>query len=267
MNFMIRWSLILVFATSVALAQDAPALSKAQMAASAKDQVISMPMPGELFAALGKVTKPDWSAFVRKPIPTNFTNRHQIAMNLGGLIADGYLAIEATDGQQVKNIARDVRTLANALGVGQDLLNRGNSISEFATNNQWDALKEELEAAQNEVIAAMLAHDDQGLVTFVSLGGWARGTEVITAQIAKHYSAGAARILRQPGIARIFVNNLGAMPAKVTDNPVIKRVRLTLFEIHKAVEFPGEHTPTADDVRKLNALAATMVKDIATKDL
>ena len=264
---MIRWSLIAFFAANMALAQDAPALSKEQLADSAQDQVISMPMPGELFAALGKFAKPDWTAFARKPIPTNFTSRHQIAMNLGGLIADGYLAVEAMDGQQVKNIARDVRTLANALGVGQDLLNRGTSISEFATNNQWDALKEELEAAQNEVIASMLAHNDQDLVTFVALGGWARGTEVITAHIAKHYSADAARILRQPGIARAFVNKLASMPAKATDNPVVKRVRLSLFEIHKAVAFSGEYTPTAEDVQKIHELAATMIKDITTKDL
>jgi hypothetical protein len=187
-------------------------------------------------------------------------------MNLGGLIADGYLAVEAMDGQQVKNVARDVKTLANALGVGQELLNRGNSISEFAAAGQWDALKEELEAAQDEVIASMVAHNDQNLVIFVGLGGWARGTEVVTSHIAKHYTPEAARILRQPGIARSFVNKLGAMPEKVTDNPVVKKVRLTLFEIHKAVAFSAEKIPTLEEVEALNTLATTMVKDISTKD-
>ena len=263
---MIRWSFILVLAAAAALAQEPPALSKEQIAAAAKEQAISMPMPGELFAALGKYAKPDWSSFFRKPIPTNFTSRQQIAMNLGGLIADGYLAVEALDGQQVKNVARDVRTLASALGVAQDIINRGSSITEFATAGRWDALKEELEAAQHEVVAAMVAHTDQDLITFVALGGWARGTEVVTAHIAKNYSAEAARILRQPGIARTFVNRLAAMPEKSTDNPVVKRVRLTLFEIHKAVAFPIEQTPTAEDVQKLQTLAATMIKDITTKE-
>lgn len=264
---MIRWSSILVLAASAAIAQEPPlALTKEQLADYAKEQVVSMPMPGEIFAALGKVALPDWAAFARKPIPTNFTSRQQIAMNLGGLIADGYLAVEATDGQQVKNIARDLRTLANALGAGQSLLHRGNSISEFAANNQWDTLKEELEAAQNEVVAAMVAHDDQDLVTFVALGSWARGTEVITAHIAAHYSADAARILRQPGIVRVFVTRLGAMPQKATDNPTVKRVRLALFEIEKAVAFPSEYTPAAEDVQKLHELATAMVKNIVTKD-
>ena len=265
---MIRWSLILVLAAAAVVAQEPrTSLTKEQILGASKDRAISMPMPGELFAALGKFAKPDWSAFFRKPIPMNFTSRQQIAMNLGGLIADGYLAVEAMDGQQVKNIARDVRALASALGVAQNLVNRGNSLTEFAASNQWDALKEELEAAQNEVVAAMMAHNDQELVTFVALGGWARGTEVITAHIAKNYSAESARILRQPGIARTFIEKLGAMPEKITDNPVVKRVRLTLFEVHKSVAFPEGETPTVEAVQKLNALAMTMVKDISTKDL
>ena len=265
---MSRWSLILVFAALTAAAQEPPpSLTKEQMAAAEKDQAISIPMPGELFAALGKTTKPDWVAYYRKPIPTNFTSRQQIAMNLGGLIADGYLAVEATDGQQVKNIARDVKTLANALGVGQDLLNRGNSISEFAQNNQWDALKEELEAAQNEVLISMKEHNDQDLVTFVALGGWARGTEVVTTHIAKNYTSDSARILRQPGIAKTFVNKLAAMPERATDNPLVKRVRLTLFEIEKAVAIPADESLSAEAAQSLQSLAATMVKDMALKDL
>lgn len=265
---MLRWSLILVLAALTAVAQEPPpSLTKEQMAAAEKDQVISIPMPGELFAALGKSAKPDWAAYFRKPIPTNFTSRQQIAMNLGGLIADGYLAVEAQDGQQVKNVARDVKTLANALGVGQDLLNRGNSISDFAENNQWDALKEELEATQNEVLTSMKEHNDQNLVTFVALGGWARGTEVVTTHIAKNYSAESARILRQPGIAKTFVNKLAAMPEKSTENPLVKRVRLTLFEIDKAVAFPSDQSLSAEAVQNLQRLAATMVKDITLKDL
>jgi hypothetical protein len=263
-----RWFLIIFLAATTAIAQEPqPALTKEQLAGAMTDHILSYPMPGELFAALGKSAKPDWTSFYREPIPTNFTARQQIAMNLGGLIADGYLAVEATDGQQVKNIARDVRMLANALGVGQNLLNRGNSISEFAANNQWDTLKEELEAAQNEVIAAMSAHDDADLITFVLLGGWARGTEVITSAIEKNYSAATAKIIRQPGIARSFTNKLAGMPEKTRDNPVVKKVRLTLFEIQKAVGGPGDTAPTLEDVQKLHALAKTLVGDISKKEL
>jgi hypothetical protein len=35
--------------------------------------------------------------------------------NLGGLIADGFIAVEAKDGQQVKNIGSDIMKLGKAL--------------------------------------------------------------------------------------------------------------------------------------------------------
>ena len=66
------------------------------------------PTPGELFAPLGKAGKINWAAQYRAPIPTTYGNRAQIALNLGGLIADGFIAVEAKDSQQVKNIGSDI---------------------------------------------------------------------------------------------------------------------------------------------------------------
>jgi hypothetical protein len=189
-------------------AQEVAALSKEELAQVVSGELISLPMPGELFAALGKVSKPDWSAMLRKTPSASFTNRQQIALNLGALIADGYLAVEAKDSQQVKNIAKDIQILAKGLGVQNEILNRGNSIVEFAQNEQWDALKEELEAAQNEVIAAMVAHSDKEYVLLVMLGGWLRGTEVVSNHIALNYSPEGARVLRQPAIVDHFVQKL-----------------------------------------------------------
>jgi len=122
-----------------------------QLAKAVRSDSISIPTPGELFAAVEKPGKTDWSGQYRGPIPVTYRNRAQIALNLGGLIADGFVAVEAKDSQQVKNIGSDIIKLAKALGVSQNLLSRGNSINEFAENNEWDTLQEELEATQNEV--------------------------------------------------------------------------------------------------------------------
>ena len=91
-----------------------------------------------------------------------YRNRAQIALNLGGLIADGFIAVEAQDSQQVKNIGTDIIKLAKALGVSENVLSRGNSINEFAENSEWDALQEELEATQNEVKTSMQSHQRPG---------------------------------------------------------------------------------------------------------
>lgn len=267
---MLRRAFFVLTLSSALWAQEPPAspvpsLSKEELSAAAGDEYLSMPMPEELFAALGKKGRIDWSVFIRNAPTATFTNRQQIALNLGALVADGYLAVEAQDKQQVKNIAKDIRTLAKGLGVEEELVSRGNSIVQFAEAGQWETLMEEIEAAQNDVINAMMSHKDQELVTLVMLGGWLRGTEVVSSYIAKHYQQETARVLRQPFVVDHFVQKLAKMPKKVVDTPLMSAVRLALFDIKKAVTFGTEVTPSEEDVKKLSAIAASIVKEISTK--
>src|SRR6266436_7416939 len=101
-------SATLLLVLSAAFAADVPHLSRDQLAKAVKNDSISIPTPGELFAALEKPGKPNWSGQYRAPMPMTYRNRAQIALNLGGLIADGFIAIEAKDSQQVKNIGSDI---------------------------------------------------------------------------------------------------------------------------------------------------------------
>ena len=165
-------------------------LAPDQMAKAARTDMITIPTSGELFAALQKPSKPNWTGAYRGPIPTSYKSRAQIALNLGGLIADGFIAVEAQDSQQVKNIGSDVIKMAKALGVSQNVLSRGNSINDFAETNQWGSLQEELEATQNEVKNSMQSHSDQDLVILVSIGGWIRGPQVVSGSLA---ASGAQR--------------------------------------------------------------------------
>jgi hypothetical protein len=241
-------------------------LAAEELSTAAKVDVLSIPTPGELMAALNKQGKPDWAAQYRAPIATNYPSRPQMALNLGSLIADGYIAVEAEDAQQVKNIGKDIIALAKPLGVQQSIINRGKSLTEFAENSKWDVLKEELEATQNEVKAAMAEKKDQDLVTLVTIGGWIRGTEVISGYLSKHYSEPGAKLLRQPGIVRFLYEQVDALPEKVRDDPIVKKTRVKLLEIEQAVAFSRAETPDVEAVKKLNELAAGLVKEIAKKD-
>src|SRR5207245_3433164 len=123
-------------------------------------------------------------------------------------IADGFIAVEAQDGQQVKNIGSDIIKMAKALGVSENILSRGNSINEFAENSEWDALQEELEATQNEVKISMQSHKDQDLVILVSVGGWIRGTQVVSAAVLQNYDERAAKVLRQPALVSFIQSKM-----------------------------------------------------------
>lgn len=258
-------AITLVLGVCALIGAESPRLSSDQLAKAIKNDAISIPTPGELFAALSKPGKPNWSGQYRGPIPMTYRNRAQIALNLGGLIADGFVAVEAKDSQQVKNIGADIIKLAKALGVSESLLGRGNSINEFAENDDWDTLLEELEATQNEVKSSMQSHSDQDLVILVSLGGWIRGTQVVSSAILQNYDERTAKVLRQPALVSFMQSKVNDVSVDLRNEPLVKNVSEQLGGMEKLVSFPPGKSPTQDEVRKVNEAAGKMMDVIRTK--
>lgn len=267
MFFRVRMIVLLsLLGAAVAQAADPVPLTPEQMANAIRTDAITIPTPGELFAALSKPGKPNWTAQYREPIPTTYQNRAQIALNLGGLIADGFIAVEAQDTQQVKNIGTDIIKLAKALGVSENVLGRGKSINEFAENNEWSALQEELEATQNEVKASMQSNRDQDFIILVSLGGWVRGTQVVSGSIMKDYNENIAKVLRQPALVSFIQAKVKDMSPELQQEPLVQAVATQLADIQKLVSFPNGGTPTAEEVAKLNAAVTKLIDVIRSKN-
>src|SRR5689334_7007014 len=259
-------AIVLAGTISVAFGEETGHISADQMAKAAMSDTISIPTPGELFAALGKVGKINWAGQYRGPIPVTYSNRAQIALNLGGLIADGFIAVEAKDGQQVKNIGADIIKLAKALGVSEKLLGRGSSINEFAENNEWDTLQEELEATQNEVKTSMQSHADQDLVILVTLGGWIRGTQVVTSAIMQNFDERTAKVLREPALVHFMQSKVSEVSPELRGEPLVKDVTQQLGQIEKLVSFAPDKAPTADDVKKINQAVGKLMTEIESKE-
>ena len=240
-------------------------LAPDQLAKAVRSDSISIPTPGELFAALEKPGKTNWSSQYRGPMSMTYRNRAQIALNLGGLIADGFIAVEAKDSQQVKNIGSDIIKLAKALGVSENLLRRSNSINEFAENDEWDTLQEELEATQNEVKSSMKSHADQDLVILVSLGGWIRGTQVVSGAIMQNYDERSAKVLRQPALVRFMQSKIDEISPELRGEPLVKDVSEQLIGIERLVSFPAGKAPTVEEVRKVNGAVCRVMEEIENK--
>jgi len=259
-------TIVLTGGIIVALGAETGRIPADQLAKAAMSDSFSIPTPGELFSALEKSGKINWAGQYRGPIPVTYRDRAQISLNLGGLIADGFIAVEAKDGQQVKNIGSDIIKLAKALGVSEKLLGRGSSINEFAENNEWDTLQEELEATQNEVKSSMQSHSDQDLVILVTLGGWIRGTQVVTSAILQNYDERSAKVLRQPALVHFMQSKINEISPELRNEPLVKDVSEQLGKIEKLVSFPPGKTPDVEEVRKVNAAVSKMMEEIESKE-
>jgi len=237
-------------------------ISKDQMQGAVFEDDLSVPCPGEVFAALNKACRPNWATLVTPATAPMTSDRSQLALAVGVLAANGYVAVEAQDGQQVKNVGREIMSVAKSLGVSQSLLGRGNSLIEFADNNAWDALADELEATENEVKTTMVEQKDRDLVTLTSSAAWLRGLEIATAVVLSKESLQGAEILHQPALARHLASQLSVLPERMKKGVLVKDTAGALESTAALLETPATGPQEKENIRKIHDSASAMVKAI-----
>ena len=238
-------------------------LTKEQIKSAVLSDAVTIPTPGEFFAAMDEQGQPNWTQMFAPKTAGATASREQMALMLGVLVADGYIAVEAQDGQGVKNTGKDIINLAKKLNVSQSVISRGNSINDFAENNDWSALREELEATQNEVKLSMAEQKDKDLVILVTVGAWIRGTQVASNFISKNYSPGLAGLLRQPAIVEYLLAQLGKMPERMLKDPLIAEVQQKLRATLELVHTKDRTPPSPEAVYEVTSTMDSLVNDIA----
>ena len=232
-----------------------------QLSKTVEDVVV--PLPNEIFGALNKLGTVNWKEHVRNDKGSNFTERPRIALLLGTVIADGFIAVQAEDAPTVKEIGQRVLTLAKGIGVGNSITPHAKAIIEAADKRNWDSVRQELDRTQNSVQQAMNEVHDEKLSQLVSLGGWLRGTEVLTSVVAKHFSADGAELLHQPDLLSYFQTKLQAMPEfKV---PIIREIENALVQVKPLIDVGNARIPS-ESVKRINEITARLGDGIVTKD-
>src|SRR5712672_3767904 len=220
-----------------------------QLSTTVEDVVV--PLPNEIFGALNKLAAVNWKEHVRSDEEPNFTERPRIALLLGTVIADGFIAVQAEDAETVKDIGQRVMTLAKGIGVGNSITPHAKAIIEAADKRNWSNVRRELDRTQNSVQQAMNEVHDEKLSQLVSLGGWLRGTEVLTSVVNDHFSADGAELLHQPDLLSYFQKRLQAMPE--FNVPIIRQIPDALGEVKPLIDVGSAHIP-AESVKKVNEI-------------
>lgn len=251
---------------SVGFAEPTPetySLSSAEIAAAVRSDDMSIPSPGECFAAINKFDRPAWSRLIRSPAPTTTTNRTELALHLGTRVTDGFIAVEAQDSQGVKNVGRDIINLAKSLGITQSVIARGNSISDFAENNEWNALREELDATENEVKLAMKTQKDDDLIALVTVGAWLRGTQAACDMLSGQYRPELAQLLRQAAVVNILTAKLDALPEKMRSEEIVTSTRSGLDDVLAIISADPDTVLSEQAVDNLRNRTTELVDRIA----
>ncbi|MBV9672196.1 MAG: hypothetical protein JO076_05145 [Verrucomicrobia bacterium] len=219
---------------------------------------VVIPLPSEVFNVLDKLGTPNWRSELRDPNINNRGARAQIALLLGSVIAEGFVAVEATDKARVQQIGRDVLELSRAIGVETAVLSRTNAIVTRAEAGDWGIVRRELDGALTDVKNAMIELKDAQLAHLVSLGGWLRGTEVLTSIVTKTYSPDTADLLNQPDLLKYFQQRLAGMPVRMRSNPLVAKIQKALDAIAPLIN----QRISLGSVKRINEITAQIVRAI-----
>jgi hypothetical protein len=221
--------------------------------------------PEELLRSLSRCGKPDWASKFRAPSAVALNSRVQIALVLGGVFADGYLAAQAEDGQQCRNIGKDLLRLSKTLGVHTELLDRSRSIADSAQNKDWANLRRELQATEADLGAALRKHEDEALARLVSLGAWMRSTEIIASLLSDHYSENAASLLRQPALGLLLGRGLEKLGDKLEADPAIDLIRPKLHTVERLLNASADTPPSHGEVKEIATVLTSILRDVNEK--
>ena len=227
------------------------------------DDVV-VPVPREIFQALDKFADSNW-ARVQRPGLAKWKpsgDQERIALLLGALIGEGFIAVEAKDEGEVKKIGSAVLKIAAALGVKKSVLRHSRAIIEDAEKGDWNAVRREWDGVFADVETAMRELDSEQLAQLVSLGGWLRGTEALTVLILQNYSSDRAEILRQPTMLDYFEKRLAEMDRARRPSVLVARMAEGIRRIRPLVRSDGETPVSPKTVKEIGVISRELIEEI-----
>ena len=104
----------------------------------------------------------------------------------------------------------------------------------------------------------MIEIKSKELAQLVSLGGWLRGTEALSALVLQNYSPERSNLIRQPALIDYLEEQLRAMSSDIRARPIVVKLLDGIHTIRSLVE--SENGPLSEKtVRKVHGVCAELV--------
>ncbi len=195
-------------------------------------------------------------ADVERTIPERMPlDRADLAIEIGFLIADGFLIVQTNDLAKVEPLAKELSRYGKALGAGERVSRHVASLLESAKNNKPDQLKKELAATQKDVEMELVALRDTDLAHLISLGGWLRALHVASTAVKKQYTPARAKELMREDIADYYTETLGTLHPRISERPNFVEMREILSGLRNDMIMDEEQKKTVTEPMVASILA------------
>lgn len=152
-------------------------------------------------------------------------DRANLAIELGFLIADGFLVVQAGQLEKVEALAGDLTRYGKALGAGDRVNRHAAALLDSARDQDVEQLKKELASAQRDVEIELVTLRDTDLAHLISLGGWVRALEVSSAAVDRQYSPERAGKIMREDIADYYTESIGGLEPRISERPNFLEMR------------------------------------------
>ena len=218
----------------------------------------------KLFEMLDDLGKLSYEG-LKRPIPKKTpTDRVQISLGLGSLIADGFLIVQCEKVEAMEDVGRALIRYAKVLGAGSRMNRHTQSLFDHSIDGDWDKLRTELALTQADVEVEMVQLQDVHIAHLVSLGGWVRAFEIASRSVAGAYSPEKSVRLNRPDILLYYLDTMENLPPPVKANGLLTSIRGGLRELLPLMgDTPGAPLPEAQTTAlagKAEALS-TLIKE------
>jgi hypothetical protein len=187
-------------------------------------------------------------------------DRADLAIQLGFLIADGFLVVQAEQLDKVEKLATELTRYGKALGAGDRVNRHAAGLLEAAKNKEVEQLKKELASTQRDVEAELVTLRDADLAHLISLGGWIRALDVSTAAVDKQFSVERARKVMREDIADYYTESVAGLEPKIAERPNYLKMRDLLAGLRTEMVLKEDEDPSPEMMKEIRNQAAKLVE-------
>lgn len=190
------------------------------------------------------------------------TDTGSLALEMGYLLADGFIAVRSGHMNDIKPIALDLTRFGKAIGVGEKMNSHSASLLEHAEKGQLEEFKRILASTQGDVNEELAAMRDPDLAHLLALGGWVRALEAAAAAIENKFNAEQAAAIFYADAPAYFDEMLGCLNPKTASKIRVQEMSEQLKQLRDIMTLPEGQQPDLDKVKALHA-AATRISTLA----
>lgn len=180
-------------------------------------------------------------------------NAGSLALEMGYLLADGFIAVRSGHMNDVKPIALDLTRYGNAMGVGDKMNVHSASLLEHAEKGQLEEFKRILASTQSDVNEELTALRDPDLAHLLALGGWVRALDAAAAAIEAKFNPQQAMVIFYPEAPEYFNEILGGLNPRTAKKLQVDKMQVLLQRLQEQMKLAPGEMPTLEKVKALHS--------------